>query len=61
MSFDQQTDNETKSQEEGDRPDEMSGRWIRDQLKDAAGAEPQQRQSETAETGARPTASVAAE
>ena len=49
MSFDQSTDNETKPQEEGDRPDEMSGRWIRDQLKDAAGTAPKQWQSETKE------------
>lgn len=50
MSFDQSTDHETKPQEEGDRPDEMSGRWIRDQLKDAASAAPRQWQGETAET-----------
>ncbi|MDA0203812.1 MAG: hypothetical protein O3A53_12310 [Acidobacteria bacterium] len=50
MSFDQSTDHETKPEGEGDRPDEMSGRWIRDQLKDAAGAKPRQWQSEAAET-----------
>ncbi len=50
MSTDQSTDNETQTREEGDRPDEMSGRWIRDQLKDAAGAAPQQWQGETPNT-----------
>lgn len=42
MSTEQSTDNETQFREQGARPDEMSGRWIRDQLKDAAGARPQQ-------------------
>ncbi len=37
MSTDQSTGNELQSREESERPDEMSGRWIRDQLKDAAG------------------------
>lgn len=50
MSPEQSTDNETQFREKGDRPDEMSGRWIRDQLKDAAGARPEQRQNEAAAT-----------
>ena len=59
MSTDQSTDNETQSREENDRPDEMSGRWIRDQLKDAAGARPQQWQNETAEAAPEPSAPAA--
>jgi hypothetical protein len=52
MSTDQSTDNEIQSREEIDRPDEMSGRWIRDQLKDAAGPRPpQQWQNEPANHG----------
>ena len=58
MSFDQSTDHETRPEEEGDRPDEMSGRWIRDQLKDAAGATPQQWQSEATETAPQQTEPV---
>jgi DNA repair exonuclease SbcCD ATPase subunit len=50
MSIDQSTDNETQSRDEADRPDEMSGRWIRDQLKDAASARPRQWANETADT-----------
>lgn len=42
MSTDQSTDNEVHSTEGNDRHDEMSGRWIRDQLKDAASAKPPQ-------------------
>jgi chromosome segregation ATPase len=61
MSFDQSTDHETKPQEGGDRPDEMSGRWIRDQLKDAASAAPQQWQSETTEKAPQQAAPVVAE
>lgn len=50
MSSEQSTDNETQFRDKGDRPDEMSGRWIRDQLKDAAGARSQQWRNEAAET-----------
>ena len=50
MAADQSTGNETKSQEESERADEMSGRWIRDQLKDDAGATPPHWQNETAPT-----------
>jgi hypothetical protein len=60
MSFDQSTDNEAKPPEEGDRPDEMSGRWIRDQLKDVASAAPQQWQGETTETAPQQGAPVVA-
>lgn len=37
MSTDQSTENELQPRAESERADEMSGRWIRDQLKDAAG------------------------
>lgn len=52
MSTDQSTDHEIHSRQEGDRPDEMSGRWIRDQLKDAAGPRPPQQWPNETSNGA---------
>jgi chromosome segregation ATPase len=50
MSTDHSTDNETQPRGESERPDEMSGRWIRDQLKDAASAAPSHWHGETIQT-----------
>ena len=48
MSIDQSLDNDTQQPQFGneERPDEMSGRWIRDQLKDAAETAPHQATSD---------------
>ncbi len=48
MSFDQSVDTENQAEQPEQRPDEMSGQWIRDQLVDTAGSDPEPQAEEAA-------------